>query len=56
MKLSRERQIKAILGRFGGNYEQAQAYCLDIASEYPKLAEEYRGYRNTLEEKCSAST
>ena len=33
--------IKAILGRFGGNRQQAIDYCIDVARNNPKLAEEY---------------
>ena len=34
--------IKAILARFGGNYNDAITYCNGIAENHPALAKEYR--------------
>ncbi len=34
--------IKAILARFGGNYNDAITYCNGIAENHPALREEYR--------------
>ena len=39
-----ELSLKAILARFKGDYEQAKEYCAFVASEHPRLREEYQGY------------
>ncbi len=45
---SREIQIAAILGRFGGDRAKAHEYCLSVASNYPRLAEEYTKYAEEI--------
>ena len=43
-----EPSIAKILSRFNGHIEQAIEYCSFIMREHPRLAEEYRGYRDVL--------
>ena len=48
MTRSREIQIAAILGRFYGDRAKAHEYCLFVASEHPRLAEEYKKYAEEI--------
>ena len=44
MKLSQERQYKAILARFNGNHRQCFMYALALCIAYPHLVTEYGSY------------
>jgi hypothetical protein len=40
--------LKAILARFRGDINQAVDYCQQVAHTSPRLAAEYRGYREAF--------
>jgi len=44
-----EPTLKAILGRFNGDRYKAVDYCVEIATEYPRLAKEYWTIKQMLE-------
>lgn len=42
--------IKAILARFGGDHAKAAKYCVEMASTYPALRQEYSTYAEVINE------
>jgi hypothetical protein len=51
-----EIQVKAILARFGGDYDRAAEYCVQMMNTYPALYTEYGRYLEELNYAASFAT
>ena len=56
VQMTNEPSVKAILARFSGDHKQAVDYCRFVASEHPRLREEYAAYAEKLEAPCPATS